>query len=413
MTLEKILFTILNTLIIFTPIFRILPKWTWIVAVFGIACLFDKYTARKLGFYSKQFLLSVSLLMVSFIFAVISPIIHKTYDFTYLPFLIGLALCIFRGILLVYIFNKIFDEEANIKLYMKYFIYSCLIYVGFTVAFIILPSFKEFWFNYVIIPIPGPDYFAYKFRYSLDGFAAFSAAGIFSIALLINAYLLISANDKNNIIKNLASYMVILCGCFIYGRVTIFAIIASIIFIIISCEDKKKLKKLFLYLTVICTVMVIFLLQLGKYNNDIMVWTNWAFELIVNLFKGKLSNTYSLTHMLEDMYFIPSLKTIMLGDGRYLDVDRIGYYMQTDVGFLRPVLFFGIFGLITNYSAVIVILNKLRVMFNKQKDKAGAVLIICIFIIWMILEMKGETFHRVLYCMLPMYFIQYKREGLK
>ena len=413
MTLEKILFTILNTLIIFTPTFRILPKWTWIAAILGIACLFDRDIARKLGFYSKQFLLSVSLLMVSCILAVISPLIHKTYDFTYLPFLIGLILCIFRGILLVYVFNKIFDEEVNTKLYMKYFIYSCLIYVGFTVIFIILPSFKEFWFNYVIVPIQGPDYFAYKFRYSLDGFAAFSAAGVFSIALLINSYLLISENDKKEVMKNLASYIVILCGCFIYGRVTIFAIIISIIFIIISCEDKNKLKKLFLYLVGICSVMIIVLLQLGKYNNDIMVWTNWAFEFIGNLFKGKLANTYSLTHMLEDMYFIPSLKTILLGDGRYLGVDGIGYYMQTDVGFLRPVLFFGVAGLITNYSAVIVILNKLRNMFNKEKNKTGAVLIICIFLIWMILELKGEAFHRVLYCMLPMYFIQYKREGIK
>lgn len=411
--MERVLFTILNTLIIFTPTFKIFPKWTWLIALLGLVCLIDKVNAKKLGFYSKEFVISIALIVISCILSVLSPIIHKTYDFVYLTFLIGLLLCIFRGIFLVYIYNRIFKEDAKVNSYLKYFIYSCLIYVGFTFLFIIFPGFKEFWLNNVIYPIPGPDYIAYKFRYSLDGFAAFSSASIFSIALLINSYLLISEESKENVIRNLVTYIVILSGCFIYGRVTVFAIILSILYIIICCKDKDKLKKIFLYLSITCVIVVILLLQLGKYNEDIKIWTTWAFEIVLNLFSGKLGDSYSFTHMLEDMYFLPPIKTILLGDGWYTNIDGVGYYMQTDVGFLRPILFFGIFGLICNFSAVTILLNKLRLMFNKENNKPGAILMISIFILWMILELKGETFHRVMYCMLPLYFIQYGREESK
>lgn len=407
--MKKLYFIILNTLIIFPPLFRIFPKWTWLVSLLGIFCLFDKKTSIKLGFYSKKFFYTMLLIVISLILAIIIPMSHYTYDFTYAPLLIGLILSLLRGIFLIYNFHYIFKEKANFDLYVKIFLISCVIYVLFSITFIIFPQFKDFWFNNIIMPFEASTYIAYKFRYGFDGFAAFGTASIFSIAVLLNAYVLISSNlNKKDFNKVLLSYILIIVGCFLYGRITIFAILISMIYMLLFCENKKKIFKIFSVLLLIIVILYSILIKLSEMNGDIKIWINWAFEFIHSIIGGKDGEIYSVKHMFEDMYFIPSIKTIMIGDGRYMSLDGTGYYMSTDVGFIRPMLVFGILGVIINYTSLAIILKNMYVLQNSMKNNPAKLLIICIFIITIILEMKGEAFHRVLYCIIPLYFLSYK-----
>lgn len=386
-----------------------MPKWTWLVSALGILCLFDKSTSKKLGFYSKKFFYTILLIISSIILAIIIPIAHGTNDFTYIPLLIGLILSLLRGIFLIYNFYYIFRERSSFDLYIKFFLLSCVIYVLFSIIFIVLPGFKEFWFNNIIMPFEQNSYIAYKFRYGFDGFAAFGAASIFSIAILLNSYLLIGSTlNKRDFRNNLFSYLLILIGCFLYGRITVFAIVLSIMYMLLFCKNKKRLIKIFLHL-LLATVIIYFTLhQLSKVNDDIKIWMNWAFEFINSIINNNIGETYSVKHMFEDMYFLPSIKTILIGDGRYTEADGIGYYMHTDVGFLRPILLFGIVGLIINYMSLYIILKKMYLLQKILENKSAKLLIVCIAIMNIVLEMKGEAFHRTLYCIIPLYFLSYK-----
>ena len=409
--MRNIVFIILNTLIIFAPPFRFFTKWTWVIAALGMLCLFDKNVSRKFGFYSKKFTQVVFFIIGMCAFSVGIAAFHSTYDFSYLPLLIGLLLSIFRGVFLIYIFYKMFKEKADFKLYISFFLNSCVVYVTFTLAFIIFPNFKEFWMNNIIVIGYVSDYAAYKFRYGLDGFAAFGTATIFCIAILLNSYLIIK--DKTNLMKWIITYIIILSGSFIYGRITIFAIVISIIYMILFCKDKKKLIKTFFIISFIIIIVLQVVLKLSEVNRDVKIWMDWAFEFINNLFSGDVSNTYSVSHMFDAMYFMPNIDTILFGDGRYTAVNGNGYYMSTDVGFMRMILFFGIIGLIVNYSILFIILKRVNIYSRNLKDREGSMLVLSILIATIILEMKGEAFHRVLYCIIPLYFLRYNERFYK
>lgn len=72
-----------------------------------------------------------------------------------------------------------------------------------------------------------------------------------------------------------------------------------------------------------------------------------AFEPIINLLEGK-DNVSSSTTRLEEMWFLPDLKQIIIGDGYYHNQDG-SYYGKTDVGFIRQLLYGGILYLFLCY----------------------------------------------------------------
>ena len=75
---------------------------------------------------------------------------------------------------------------------------------------------------------------------------------------------------------------------------------------------------------------------------------NWAFELFINLGEsGELES--SSTNQLKDMYIFPdNISTWLLGDGK--SIDGNGFYMNTDVGYIRSIFYWGIIGSIVYYS---------------------------------------------------------------
>jgi hypothetical protein len=70
----------------------------------------------------------------------------------------------------------------------------------------------------------------------------------------------------------------------------------------------------------------------------------WAFELLISYMNGEGVVTESSNRLIQGMYYIPeTLSTIIYGDFRYIDSDGF-YYGSTDAGYMRMMLYFGIFG---------------------------------------------------------------------
>jgi len=67
---------------------------------------------------------------------------------------------------------------------------------------------------------------------------------------------------------------------------------------------------------------------------------SFAFELFINFFENDSLETNSTNHMSE-MYFFPdNINTWLFGDGR-MQADK-GYYMGTDIGYIRLIFYFGL-----------------------------------------------------------------------
>ena len=334
---------------------------------------------------------------------VIDCIINRTADYSYIVFLIGTLLTIIRTFLLVYVLSKSCCEKENcLDIYCETMACTGVVYVLFTIAFIILPKFKTFWLSKVIFTATR-DYYAYEFRYSLNGFAAFASSTISSIIVLICAYLLVKNSKESNWIKYLLYYIINIVGCFFYGRICIFAMMLSAIYILYFMISKRYFFKIALFIIMIAAGLYGLLIYLASVNDSFLYWKNWSFAIFNQIFSKTGITDYSVTHMLDDMYFMPELKTIIIGDGKYM-LSNGNYYKNTDVGILRSILFFGIPGLILNTLLVVYPFKKVYRLLGDKREKF---LLFLILIMWLILELKGEAYQRILQMILPIYYVVY------
>ena len=79
----------------------------------------------------------------------------------------------------------------------------------------------------------------------------------------------------------------------------------------------------------------------------------WAFEMVYSYVNGEGLVTESSNILFQRMYFIPdSWMTVFFGDFRFLNSDGT-YYGNTDAGFMRMMLFFGLLGSIFYYLSFV------------------------------------------------------------
>lgn len=404
------LFTAL--LIIFTPVFLFFPKWTWLVAFLGGATLFNYNFRRKYGLFSKPMVFTILMLLSSLLLSVVIPILFETYDFNYTLLIIGLFLSILRMFFLLFVYEKFFKNWASLNSYIFYFLLTCVLYVFISLIFIFNIDIKLWWFDNVIEPVKIVDWGTYSYRVGIDGFAAFSTASVFSLAVIFNSYLLSQKQaNKLKYILLIGSYFIILVGCFIYGRVSIASIFLSLYFLIYSARNIFKFIKITSFVIGAVMMLISYLLTLAESNLELAKWIEWSFELFFVFFDTGKIGGQSFEHMVNDMYFIPPFRTLFFGDGLY--ESESGYYLSTDVGFMRSVLFFGIIGALFNYLALLGILINIRNKFNLFHNRNGVVLTYLIICSFLILESKGEAFHRILYLSIPVYCLIYKERYLQ
>ena len=86
------------------------------------------------------------------------------------------------------------------------------------------------------------------------------------------------------------------------------------------------------------------------------------------------------------MLFIPKLKTILIGDGRYTENGL--YYMGTDAGIMRPLLFGGLIFAFVRYIGLYGIL--LWRMFKYETEKYEKIVLFWTLVMCILFEIKGE-----------------------
>ena len=109
------------------------------------------------------------------------------------------------------------------------------------------------------------------------------------------------------------------------------------------------------------------------------------------------------------MYFIPALETVAVGDGRYMEGSL--YYKGTDIGWLRPVLYYGLFYTLLGYAAVIQLFFVLKARLWELKRNERNAIILMWFITLFLAELKGEIFYEMIALLLPVCVLENPHEG--
>ncbi|MCM6844200.1 hypothetical protein NE293_05875 [Latilactobacillus curvatus] len=121
------------------------------------------------------------------------------------------------------------------------------------------------------------------------------------------------------------------------------------------------------------------LINLASSNATVSKLLDWALEFYYK-FQATGQASTSSTSVLKTMYFNVKNSTLLFGDGRYTNQDNT-YYMHTDAGYMRNILFFGLIGLL-------FLIAFQMLFFDWRKDiQLNLFLIVAI----LIFHIKGET----------------------
>lgn len=385
---------------------------------YGVPFLFFlfniKWCVHKLKklFTYKLFLFTLCYCIIFFA-AAIAPIIHNTYDFSY--FLDGPITGIIKntsaGMFLLLIYEKKVSEGSNILEFIEYYIFSLILYILFTFTICLLPGLRIWISQNVYFPAElRADYFLwsrYYTRIGWSGFSGFTHTMRCTIAIIFSyIFILNSRNDKKVFWKWHICVVILLMGNMCYGRsglaISLLCIAFSSVILYLN-----RCKNVLFYIPAGASLTVA-ILVLKNVNSRLNTWYNWAFTFISSFITTGKVNDGSFHQMLE-MYFLPSIKTLLFGDGRYIDGE--GYYMHTDIGIIRPVLYYGVFFTCLGYIACchLIIIFKRRLSFLSYRDRQGIMFLL--FLTLAIFELKGEVFHNIISLLLPMCLMEVKHNS--
>lgn len=195
----------------------------------------------------------------------------------------------------------------------------------------------------------------------LAGSGYFGISSLYSIVFVIALYIV----SRKPTLFNLLKIFVIAAAGILAGRVALVCYFICLLFFTV-----RKMSISYL-------IFGFFAFGLGYYvlnNVDYFYTANaWIMEMFG---QGDITQSNSIMD-LKTMFFVPETSTLLFGDGRYGGLDA--YYGGTDVGYLRHLLFGGIF-----YALGVVLVSFL--LIYKAKN---SFIIIIMFLIALFLHFKA------------------------
>lgn len=362
--------------------------WAYGVPIIYIAFNLN-YLKRILSAMVKlEVLSSIVLLVILSCLSILIPVAYGTYDFTYFSDAIMTMLKILIRMLFILLVIIKNIPHASKETFMKYFIFSCCLYICGTILMLIVPGIKDIFLGLV----KESEYSKtlaletrYSTRYGWGGFSGFEYTFKCVLAIIFNDYLINKAIKDKKMWMMLGVSAFLLIGTLFYGRVGFLFGIIVVAFLFIKMLIKRP--RILVVVVLLCGVAGVSLMVLASVNQSVQVWFNWAFDLFITFIETGKLQTDSSNVLFEQMLFVPEIKTILFGDGMYTS-SAGSYYMTTDAGIMRSLLFGGIVFATVRYLSlyIVLIINILR----KQYIKAEKQLFFWTLLLCIIFEIKGE-----------------------
>ncbi len=317
------------------------------------------------------------------ILALILPIIKNTGDMTYF-----MRYCSFLKKMMAVIGLAYLSESFND--FLKMFVYATTIYVLVTVVMLI-PSIHSIYSDLVVIQESAlRDYqllqsARYYTRIGLQGLSGYGWAFrcSFSVALCCCGYIIRSLDFSFSdiIFCGLINFL----GTIFYGRTGTIIAIVCIIFTAGYHFFLQRKGGLVVFLSCASLLLILIFAYSIEYIQG-NASLSWIFEGFLNIAQSGKFSTNSTTYILDKMFVQISADTFFFGDARYTEASGL-YYMGTDLGIIRPLLFWGIGGQIIYYVMPLTLLFPIKKHLN---NKHSVFLFSIIVLVFVGFELKGE-----------------------
>ena len=383
--IKSLVITIVTSFYFFPFTFRFLPSVNTKMFLAGIGlfiCAINLSKDRSAKIDRSFFFLSVAAALVSFA-AILSAIVNDSRDYTYADYIVSMWVWLGGGYTVVQLIKWMY-AKVTVEAVCKCLIAVCFLQCVLALLIDSFVSFKSFVDAMVadlgFIQLDRLDTCnrLYGIGCSLD-----VAGTRFAAILSIIPFLTVKAaerGDKMDLWGYLVAFVFIaIVGNMIARTSTIGILVAVIVWSVLGLVPSSKFSLVEIWKRFFIVVVIAILISVALYNTSYVFKTNirFAFEGFFSLFETGNWETTS-NNILMKMFILPdNIHTWLIGDGYLYDPAGInpyyvgdnypGYYMNTDVGYIRFIFYFGIFGLFAIISYFIVITRLLAKRFTGYK----------------------------------------------
>lgn len=317
----------------------------------------------------------------------IVTVINRTLDFSFVKTWLHVFIQIIIGIFVYcYLYSK--GEARNIVNYLivAFILQTLVEWLG-----LISPAFKSFIYSTKSAQtIRIANQYGGIRGLSLAGSSFFGLAISFGLVYILYLSPYNTLFGKHSIAKFLC-LLFLISGTFFAGRTGLVGLLFACIIPVarfLSGKTKLNIKSTITILLILLVGFAIFALIAHEFRDANMLFKrighlyDYVFEAFISLFNGKGLSTTSTSELFGEMYFKIPFKTLIVGDGYYTDPITGSYYMNTDSGYMRVILYLGLPGLVLMFVFQHYIF-KLGHLEKKTKYLCWIFLII--------LQIKGET----------------------
>lgn len=362
-----------------------------LMAFLGMLLLMIRFSNK---IYNREFFVKkelvyifLSLFLIASI-SVITVIYNGTSELQFVSYVISNVIIFVSSYFVVKLISNT-NNEISDNFLIKLVVYSIALQCLISITMHFVPPLKDLILSISALDVTQAEKIDALSSDRVIGFGLtfFWAGAYCGMGLILIAYLIKYSYVKNNeILRFVFLYAFIFLVGMMMARTTIIGAVLSIILLLfpnrinlktISYKSVKFFGLLFVApILLISSIYIIFPNLFLKINYLI----EFAFEMFINLKKSGELETDS-TDVLMQMFVMPdNLKTWIIGDGYWTSPVGDGYYMHTDVGFLRTIYYFGIVGLLSLVLSQFLIL---KASFNKN------LILLIIFAYFIILNVKG------------------------
>lgn len=352
-----VLYTVLFFYIYAVP-FVFLPVSTRVLfGIFGFIILTIEVLQYKINLkLNKQLLYFLVLLFLIPFISLISIGINQANDIEFIKYPISMIAILLASYFVAKVLNRFYRklDFQNVSLLIVN-----VILIQSIVAFMmfLIPELRDFLLGIQKLSPDDIERMSDFFEFRILGFGTmFFGAGVISgfglilIGALLRFY---NLNSKQTILLSIKFLFILLIGMMM-ARTTLIGGLLGLMLIFFPKNFKATIsmfRKRFLFLFNITIIPLIFVSVLffvvPKIGEMLEPLFNFAFEIFINYFEKGSAESASTTQ-LQHMYVFPeNIKTWIIGDGFWANPYGSGYYMQTDVGYLRLIYYFGLIGLVT------------------------------------------------------------------
>ena len=403
--LIAMLFLVFLTSMFFFPFeFTFLPGINTKMAMAAVGLVLfalDLAKGRAASLDRSFFLLSFLAALVS-LAAFASAVINHTNDYTYASYIISMWVWMGAAYVVVSAIKWV-HGEATVEIVGNYLIAVCVMQCGLAIMIDSFPWLKNL-VSDLILGLGFVDNQTLEEANRLYGIGcSLDVAGTrFSCVLVIIAFLslkIAGTEKKQWIWLYLISFFVISVVGNIIARTTIVGVgMAVLVWLIGAIAVRQAETRRFLisrWLAVLITAIIVctvLYIESPIFKDNF----RFGFEGFFSLFETGRWETNS-NNILRNMIVFPdNLHTWLVGDGylenpyrrdiNYVGPNYGGYYMATDIGYLRFIFYFGLIGLLLFCAFMVASANELMKRFP-----AYSWMFFCILLINLIVWMKVST----------------------